>query len=95
MSIAIKVFWSVFWFVAAIAISGLAAGGRPSLGVSPMTYDFGAVPVGTSADHTLSVTNTGTGTLTGSVTAFAPYRQVLVPYSPPKTYGVTLIWKMP
>ena len=28
------------------------------------------------------------------VTAFAPYRQVLVPYSPPKTYGVTLIWKM-
>lgn len=28
------------------------------------------------------------------VTAFAPYRQVLVPYAPPKTYGVTLIWKM-
>jgi iron complex outermembrane receptor protein len=26
------------------------------------------------------------------VTAFAPYRQVLVPYAPPKTYGVTLIW---
>lgn len=28
------------------------------------------------------------------VTAFAPYHQVLVPYAPPKTYGVTLIWKM-
>jgi len=28
------------------------------------------------------------------VTAFAPYRQVLVPYAPPRTYGVTLIWKM-
>ena len=28
------------------------------------------------------------------VTAFAPYQQVLVPYAPPKTYGVTLIWKM-
>jgi iron complex outermembrane recepter protein len=28
------------------------------------------------------------------VTAFAPYRQVLVPYAPPKTYGVTLVWKM-
>jgi iron complex outermembrane receptor protein len=26
------------------------------------------------------------------VTAFAPYRQVLVPYAPPKTYGVTLVW---
>ncbi|WP_411288754.1 TonB-dependent receptor [Phenylobacterium sp.] len=28
------------------------------------------------------------------VTAFAPYRQVLVPYAPPKTYGVTLTWRM-
>jgi iron complex outermembrane receptor protein len=28
------------------------------------------------------------------VTAFAPYRQVLVPYAPPRTYGVSLIWKM-
>ena len=28
------------------------------------------------------------------VTAFAPYRQVLVPYAPPRTYGVTLIWRM-
>lgn len=28
------------------------------------------------------------------VTAFAPYRQVLVPYAPPKTYGVSLVWKM-
>ena len=28
------------------------------------------------------------------VTAFAPFRQVLVPYAPPKTYGLTLIWKM-
>jgi len=28
------------------------------------------------------------------VTAFAPYGQVLVPYAPPKTYGLTLTWKM-
>lgn len=28
------------------------------------------------------------------VTAFAPYQQVLVPYAPPRTYGVTLTWKM-
>ena len=28
------------------------------------------------------------------VTAFAPFRQVLVPYAPPRTYGVTLTWKM-
>ena len=28
------------------------------------------------------------------VTAFAAFRQVLVPYAPPRTYGVTLVWKM-
>lgn len=28
------------------------------------------------------------------VTAFAPFRQVLAPYTPPKTYGVTLTWRM-
>jgi len=28
------------------------------------------------------------------VTAFAPYRQLLVPYTPPRTYGLTLTWKM-
>ncbi len=28
------------------------------------------------------------------VTAFAPYGQRLVPYAPPKTYGMTLVWKM-
>jgi len=28
------------------------------------------------------------------VTAFAPYRQVLVPYAPPRTFGVTLAYKM-
>lgn len=27
------------------------------------------------------------------VTAFAPYAQTLVPYAPPRTYGVSLIWK--
>lgn len=26
--------------------------------------------------------------------AFAPYRQVVVPYAPPRTYGVTLAWRM-
>ena len=28
------------------------------------------------------------------VTYFGLYRQTLVPYAPPKTYGVTLVWKM-
>ena len=28
------------------------------------------------------------------VTVFAPFRQILAAYSPPRTYGVTLVWKM-
>jgi len=28
------------------------------------------------------------------VTYFGAYRQILVPYAPPRTYGVTLVWKM-
>lgn len=28
------------------------------------------------------------------VTAFAPYQQLLTPYAPPRTWGVTLTWKM-
>jgi iron complex outermembrane receptor protein len=28
------------------------------------------------------------------VTVFAPFRQILAPYAPPRTYGVTLIWRM-
>ncbi len=28
------------------------------------------------------------------VTYFGAYRQTLVPYAPPRTYGVTLVWKM-
>jgi iron complex outermembrane receptor protein len=28
------------------------------------------------------------------VTAFAPYGQVLVPYAPPRTYGLSLVWRM-
>jgi len=42
--------------------------------VSPTSLDFGAVNVGSSADRTFTITNTGGGTLTGSVSeSFAHY----------------------
>lgn len=48
-------------------------GDGPSLSVSPASIDFGKVPVGSSTEKTLSVKNAGTGTLTGTVTAPAPF----------------------
>ena len=53
--------------------TGTAPDSPPALAVSPATDDFGTVAVGTSADRTFVVANTGGGTLTGSVTAVAPY----------------------
>jgi len=37
--------------------------------------------------------NLGDKLVANYVTAFAPYRQVLVPYAPPRTFGVTLTFK--
>jgi hypothetical protein len=45
----------------------------PVLSVSPSSLDFGPVPVNTSKDLTLTVTNTGGSTLTGSATTTAPF----------------------
>lgn len=49
----------------------------PVLSVSPDSpQDFGRVPVGSSADRTFTVSNTGDGTLTGSATTSAPFSVV-------------------
>ncbi|HKC23439.1 MAG TPA: choice-of-anchor D domain-containing protein, partial [Thermoanaerobaculia bacterium] len=48
----------------------------PGLSVSPSSLDFGTVPVGGTKDLTLTIGNTGVGTLTGSATASAPFSVV-------------------
>ena len=54
--------------------SGVA---RSDFAVSPTgTVSFGTVPLGTSVDRTFTVTNTGGGTLSGSVSVAAPFRVV-------------------
>ena len=45
----------------------------PVLSVSPSSRDFGTIAVGASKDLTLTVTNTGGDTLTGSASASAPF----------------------
>jgi photosystem II stability/assembly factor-like uncharacterized protein len=45
----------------------------PGLAVSPSSLDFGTVPVGGTKDLTLTISNTGVGTLTGTATATAPF----------------------
>ena len=51
--------------------------GNNALVVTPTpSVDFGSVVVGATSDHTLSVMNTGPGTVTGSATATAPFTVV-------------------
>ncbi|MFQ5802402.1 MAG: choice-of-anchor D domain-containing protein [Candidatus Methylomirabilales bacterium] len=45
----------------------------PVISVTPSSLDFGNVPVGSSADRTFTVRNTGGGTLTGSASTSAPF----------------------
>jgi len=57
-------------------ISAIQIGGTPVppvLSVTPDAQDFGIVDVGSVADRTFVVQNTGGGTLTGSVSATAPF----------------------
>jgi len=48
----------------------------PGSQVTPGSLNFGYVPVGSTKDLTLTVRNTGIGTLTGSATTAAPFRIV-------------------
>lgn len=45
----------------------------PIISVTPTTLDFGKVPKGTGKELTLTVKNTGIGTLTGNATTAAPF----------------------
>ncbi|NJD69893.1 MAG: choice-of-anchor D domain-containing protein, partial [candidate division NC10 bacterium] len=46
---------------------------QPEITVTPTSQDFGSVTVGSSADRTFTVQNTGVGTLTGSASATTPF----------------------
>ena len=47
--------------------------GPPVLSVTPLSQDFGTVNLGSSADRTFVVRNSGGGTLTGTVSAAPPF----------------------
>src|SRR5437867_4310832 len=46
---------------------------NPAISVTQASQDYGSVAVGSSADRTFTVQNTGGGTLTGSASTSAPY----------------------
>jgi len=46
---------------------------NPTISVTPSSIDFGTVGTGSSVDKNFTVTNTGGGLLSGSVTTTAPY----------------------
>jgi subtilisin family serine protease len=59
-----------------LALISLVNGGNqnpPVLSVTPGALDFGTVPVGSTADRTLVVQNTGGGILSGSASVTAPF----------------------
>lgn len=54
----------------------------PAIGLTPSSVSFGAIAVGSSADRTISVQNTGGGTLSGSASVTVPFSIVSgSPYS--------------
>ncbi|HKC26254.1 MAG TPA: SBBP repeat-containing protein, partial [Thermoanaerobaculia bacterium] len=48
-------------------------GAGPVVSLTPASQDFGSVAVGATADRTFTVSNSGTGTLTGTASAGAPF----------------------
>ena len=58
-------------WIGAIQIGGTPV--PPSLSVTPASQNFGTVGIGSSADRSFVVQNTGGGTLTGTVTAAPPF----------------------
>ncbi len=57
-----------------IAVSGTCVAGSPAIGVTPGSKDYGTVSTGQSSNQVFSVSNDGTGLLTGSASGLAaPY----------------------
>lgn len=63
------------WDVGAFEFGAGGGGGTPTpfASLTPSALNFGSVLSGTTKDLTVSVQNTGTGTLTGSATTSAPF----------------------
>jgi PKD repeat protein len=56
-----------------LVVYGLLGGNTPNLGVSPASHNFGSLATGTTAQTSFVVTNTGGGTLTGTVATAGPF----------------------
>ncbi len=56
--------------VSTIMLSGTGTGASTTISVSPTSFDFGNIPVGTTSTHAVTITNTGTTALSiSNVTA--------------------------
>ena len=61
---------------ASVSLSGTGATATPGLTVTPASLAFGSVNVGSTRDLTVTVRNSGSGTLTGSASTAAPFSVV-------------------
>src|SRR5262249_13022261 len=57
----------------AVGCVGSSCGDQPLLSVTPSSLDFGSVNINTSTERSFSVRNAGSGTLTGTAGASAPF----------------------
>jgi HYDIN/CFA65/VesB-like, Ig-like domain len=63
----------------------------PAISVTPASQDFGSIQVGTTADRSFTVQNTGDGTLSGSASVPAPFSIVSgSPYSLTASQSMTV-----
>jgi hypothetical protein len=59
-----------------VSCTGVGSGCTPVCSVSPQSLDFGTVACGASVDRTFTITNSGGGTLTGSVSESCNYYSI-------------------
>jgi HYDIN/CFA65/VesB-like, Ig-like domain len=64
----------------------------PAISVTPASQDFSSIQVGTTADRSFTVQNTGAGTLAGSASVSAPFSVVSGnPYSLTASQSTTVV----
>jgi K319-like protein/HYDIN/CFA65/VesB family protein/ASPM-SPD-2-Hydin domain-containing protein/centrosomal CEP192-like protein len=64
-----------------VTLTGVAFNGQGNIDFNPLSLNFGNVETGTTKSLTVSISNSGTSTLTGSLSTAAPFSAPTTPFS--------------
>lgn len=64
------------WTIGAYQVGGSVAISGAEIAISPTNLNFGILPAGATTNQTFTVSNIGSGTLTGTISVTAPYAVV-------------------